>query len=103
MDEGELPKTLDLKTRFFIYGQVREHIFWQPLNYPHLHTPEAASIVLQWTLRDGAHVNLPWALLVKDDIIMVKPGQGSIQAIISLISMICHIPDLLIIQCRNNG
>ena len=62
----------------FISGQVREHIFWQPLNYPHLHTPEAASIVLQWTLRDGAHVNLPWALLVKDDIIMVKPGQGPI-------------------------
>ena len=77
-----------------ISSQVREHIFWQPLNYPHLHTPEAASIVLQWTLRDGAHVNLPWALLVKGDIIMVKPGQGSIQAIFSLI---CHILDLLII------
>ena len=80
-----------MKTCFFISGQVREHIFWQPLNYPHLHTPEAASIVLQWTLRDGAHVNLPWALLVKDDIIMVKPGQGPFQAIIS----ISHIPYLL--------
>ena len=68
-----------------ISAQVREHIFWQPLNYPHLHTPEAASIVLQWTLRDGAHVNLPWALLVKGDIIMVKPGQGQILAIIALI------------------
>lgn len=32
--------------------------------------------MLQWTLRDGAQVNLPWALLVKDDVIMVKPGQG---------------------------
>ena len=44
--------------------------------------------MLQWTLRDGAHVNLPWALLVKGDIIMVKPGQGPIHVIIAFISCI---------------
>ena len=38
---------------------------WQPENYPHLHTPMSASVVLQWTLRDGKVVNLPWTLLVK--------------------------------------
>ena len=39
-----------------------------------LHTPLSASVVLQWTIRDGHKVNLPWALLVKDDLIYLKPG-----------------------------
>ena len=46
--------------------------------------------MLQWTLRDGAHVNLPWALLVKGDIIMVKPGQGPIRATITFILCIVY-------------
>ena len=33
---------------------------WIPENYPHLHTPLSASVVLQWTIRDGQKVNLPW-------------------------------------------
>lgn len=33
------------------------------------------SVTLQWTYRDGKIVNLPWALLVKDDIIVLRPGQ----------------------------
>ncbi len=37
--------------------QVRGDICWRAHNYPHLHTPEAASIVLQWTIRDGEKVS----------------------------------------------
>ena len=48
---------------------------WEAENYPHLHTPLSASIVLQWTIRDSHIINLPWALLVKGDIVLIKPGQ----------------------------
>ncbi|KAK0168024.1 hypothetical protein PV327_001865 [Microctonus hyperodae] len=48
---------------------------WRPENYPHLCTPLSPCLTLQWTYRDGAIVNLPWALLVADDIIVIKPGQ----------------------------
>ena len=48
---------------------------WNAENYPHLHTPLSASIVLQWTIRDSHIINLPWALLVKGDIVLMKPGQ----------------------------
>ena len=48
---------------------------WTPENYPHLHTPLSASVVLQWTIRDGQKVNLPWSLLAKNDLIYLKPGQ----------------------------
>ncbi len=57
--------------------QVKEHVHWSPHNYLHLHTPTSASIVLQWTIRDRKHVNLPWALLVKGDLILLKPGQAA--------------------------
>eukprot|EP00088_Acartia_fossae_P036602 TRINITY_DN3780_c0_g1_i10.p1 TRINITY_DN3780_c0_g1~~TRINITY_DN3780_c0_g1_i10.p1 ORF type:complete len:1258 (-),score=324.01 TRINITY_DN3780_c0_g1_i10:602-4375(-) len=50
---------------------------WNSGNYPHLHTPMSASVVLQWAIRNGEMVNVPWALLVKDDIIYMKPGQIS--------------------------
>ena len=48
---------------------------WQQQNYPHLHTPLSSSVALQWTLRNGSLVNLPWALLVEGDVILIKPGQ----------------------------
>eukprot|EP00095_Tigriopus_kingsejongensis_P007584 maker-scaffold506_size152672-snap-gene-0.29 protein:Tk07584 transcript:maker-scaffold506_size152672-snap-gene-0.29-mRNA-1 annotation:"Uncharacterized protein KIAA0195" len=57
--------------------QVKEHIHWNPTHYPHLHTPMAASIVLQWTIRDKKQVNLPWALLVESDLVFLKPGQAA--------------------------
>ncbi|KAL1497616.1 hypothetical protein ABEB36_008545 [Hypothenemus hampei] len=52
-------------------------INWQPENYPNLFTPYSPCITLQWAYRDGKLVNLPWALLVKEDIILVRPGQVS--------------------------
>lgn len=55
--------------------QVKDHINWSQSNYPHLHTPLANSIILQWTIRDKKQVNLPWALLVEKDLILIKPGQ----------------------------
>ena len=48
---------------------------WESGHYPHLHTPVTSSIVLQWTLRDGDIVNLPWSLLVRGDVILLRPGQ----------------------------
>lgn len=39
--------------------------------------PFSPSVTLQWTQRDGLLVNLPWALLVKGDIVLLKPGQTS--------------------------
>ena len=48
---------------------------WSPEHYPPLHSPPSASILLQWTERDGALINLPWALLVRDDVIHLRPGQ----------------------------
>lgn len=48
---------------------------WGPEIYPHIHSPQSPSITLQPTLRDGNVVNLPWALLVKGDVIVLRPGQ----------------------------
>ena len=50
---------------------------WLPAHYPHPQTPDSASLVLQLTLRDGAPVNLPWALLVAGDLVTLRPGQAA--------------------------
>lgn len=50
---------------------------WKPENYPHVHSPQSPSITLQPALRDGRLVNLPWALLVKGDVIILRPGQSA--------------------------
>ena len=49
---------------------------WAAHNFPHPHTPLSASVVLQWAYRDGGvKVNVPWALLARGDVILIKPGQ----------------------------
>jgi len=59
-----------------LVGEVAEaESRWQSMDYPHLHTPPSASLVLQWTMRDGYLVNLPWALLVKGDLVVLREGQ----------------------------
>ena len=59
-----------------LVGEVAEaESRWQSMDYPHLHTPPSASLVLQWTMRDGHLVNLPWALLVKGDLVVLREGQ----------------------------
>ena len=59
-----------------LVGEVSEaESRWQSIDYPHLHTPPSASLVLQWTMRDGHLVNLPWALLVKGDLVVLREGQ----------------------------
>ncbi|XP_051790237.1 transmembrane protein 94-like [Erpetoichthys calabaricus] len=45
------------------------------VHYPDLLTPPSQSISLQWTYRDGCLVNLPVSLLVKGDIVALRPGQ----------------------------
>ncbi|CAH2106676.1 unnamed protein product [Euphydryas editha] len=48
---------------------------WKENHYPHLCAPFSPCVILQWTYRDGVIVNLPWALLVEGDIIVLRPGQ----------------------------
>lgn len=48
---------------------------WTPENYPNLCCPLSPCVTLQWTYRDGRIVNLPWALLIKGDTIIMRPGQ----------------------------
>ncbi|XP_017094956.2 transmembrane protein 94 isoform X1 [Drosophila bipectinata] len=50
---------------------------WKPANYPHLSNPMSPCVSLQWTYRDGVVVNLPWALLVRGDFIVLRPGHIS--------------------------
>ncbi|XP_053665688.1 transmembrane protein 94 [Anopheles marshallii] len=50
---------------------------WTIDNYPHLCSPLSPCVTLQWTYRDGHVVNLPWALLVRGDHIVMRPGQVS--------------------------
>lgn len=50
---------------------------WQVSNYPHLSNPMSPCVSLQWTYRDGHIVNLPWALLVRGDCIVLRPGHIS--------------------------
>lgn len=49
-------------------------ICWTADNYPNLCSPLSPCITLQWAYRDKKLVNLPWALLVKDDVILMRPG-----------------------------
>lgn len=50
---------------------------WKQDNYPHLYSPVSPCIALQWTYRDGAIVNLPWALLVRGDYIVMRSGHAA--------------------------
>lgn len=43
--------------------------------YPNLNTPTSPCISLQWTYRDGKLINLPQALLVAGDVILLNPGR----------------------------
>ena len=59
----------------FKIAVARSTCQWKSENYPHLCSPQSPCLTLQWTYRDGEVVNLPWALLVAGDIIVMKPGQ----------------------------
>lgn len=48
---------------------------WTTDNYPNIRSPLSPCVTLQLTYRDGQLVNLPWALLVKGDAIVMRPGQ----------------------------
>lgn len=48
---------------------------WTPDNYPNVCNPLSPCVTLQLCYRDGILINLPWALLVRDDVIIMRPGQ----------------------------
>lgn len=50
---------------------------WKDVNYPHLFSPLSPCISLVWTYRDNRLVNLPTALLVEGDIILLRLGSNS--------------------------
>ncbi|XP_046959526.1 transmembrane protein 94 isoform X3 [Vanessa cardui] len=52
-----------------------EKCLWKENHYPHLCAPFSPCVILQWTYRDGVIVNLPWALLVEGDVVVLRPGQ----------------------------
>ncbi|XP_050346220.1 transmembrane protein 94 isoform X2 [Nymphalis io] len=52
-----------------------EKCLWRENHYPHLCAPFSPCVILQWTYRDGVVVNLPWALLVEGDTVVLRPGQ----------------------------
>ena len=72
--EVEMRKRMEHVLRQLVYVKDRG-VSWTSDNFPHLHTPLSASATLQWTLRDGKKVNVPWSLLVEGDVILIKPGQ----------------------------
>lgn len=47
---------------------------WKDINYPHLCSPLSPCISLVWTYRDFQLVNLPTALLVEGDFIVMRLG-----------------------------
>jgi len=61
----------------FFFAETIDKSDWHPGNYPHLCSPFSPCITLQWTYRDGNIVNLPWALLVKGDFVVIRPGQAA--------------------------
>ncbi|OXA57950.1 hypothetical protein Fcan01_07407 [Folsomia candida] len=71
---NELPTKLEK-----IIIQLRElmasEILWEEKNYPDLFMPVSPCISLQWCYRDGKLVNLPWALLVQGDVIVLHAAQ----------------------------
>ncbi|XP_044759855.1 transmembrane protein 94 isoform X2 [Coccinella septempunctata] len=72
---NEIPRRVEHVLK--IIKKEAENVKWQPENYPSLFMPTSPCITMQWTFRDGKLVNLPYSLLVKDDVILVKPGQIS--------------------------
>lgn len=50
---------------------------WKASNYPHLCSPLSPCISLVWTYRDGELVNLPTALLVEGDHIVMRLGANA--------------------------
>lgn len=48
---------------------------WNESNYPHLVSPMSPCITLCWTYRDNEVKNLPTALLVEGDVIILRLGQ----------------------------
>lgn len=77
LKEEEIPRRLKSVVSRLEQQLQQSVVEWSPENYPHLHTPLSGSVVLQWAIRDGHQVNLPWALLVENDLILLKPGQAA--------------------------
>ncbi|GFO18736.1 transmembrane protein 94 [Plakobranchus ocellatus] len=79
---------LHMRRKFYKHTQLKveyletlraaaSNIKWDQKRYPALHTPISPCISLQWVIRDGHLVNLPHALLVEGDLIVMRPGMAA--------------------------
>ncbi|XP_029633294.1 transmembrane protein 94 isoform X2 [Octopus sinensis] len=57
--------------------KIRENLvdgIWDSQDYLHKNNPQSPCISTQWTYRDGVLVDLPIILMVKGDVILLRPG-----------------------------
>ena len=47
---------------------------WNRAYFPLLEAPYSPCCSLQWTVRDGQVLNVPTPLLVRGDVILLRPG-----------------------------
>lgn len=73
--QNEIPERV--KNLLLFVKECQQKCVWRAENYPHLCSPFSPCVTLQWAYRDNRLVNLPWALLCKGDVIVLKPGQAA--------------------------
>lgn len=59
--------------------KIRENLVdgvWNTKDYLNLNSPQSPCISTQWTYRDGELVDLPTVLMVKGDVILLRPGHA---------------------------
>jgi hypothetical protein len=79
--EDELKRTEMIRKARLVLEDIQLAIYlskdWKDINYPDLCSPLSPCISLVWTYRDNRLVNLPTALLVEGDIIVLRLGSTS--------------------------
>ncbi|XP_026481591.1 LOW QUALITY PROTEIN: transmembrane protein 94 [Ctenocephalides felis] len=81
---SELPRRI--RGLLDLLDKAEQSCNWSSDVYPNLCSPYSPCLTLQWTYRDGMVINLPWALLVQGDILVLRPGQvipGSCSALLT--------------------
>lgn len=79
--EEKLKRTELIRKTRLIVEEIKVAVIlskdWKQINYPHLCSPLSPCISLVWTYRDNELVNLPTALLVEGDCIVMRLGSSA--------------------------
>ncbi|XP_035828893.1 transmembrane protein 94 [Aplysia californica] len=72
-------KHIDTKRRVIdkMQQSIRSEVWSAASSHPDLHTPLSPCISLQWCVRSGTMLNLPQAVLVSGDLIVLRPGHAA--------------------------